>query len=348
MPVVSVIMPVYNSERYLRDAVDSVLKQTWPDFELILVDDGSTDGSPAICDGYAQADPRVIVVHQANTGICGARNKGMQLAGGEYLAFSDHDDVWLPALLEDNLNLAREHDAEVVKFGYQVDEIYADGREFHRQTVSDELHVITRDQLAACYKTTKASGFFNMVWNGLYKRSFLQQNALIFDESIKFGYEDWAFNNQLYPLLRQMVLNPKVYYQHLMRFGISTSTKFYPERLQGCLKAAQTEHALFETLGIARSASWKDATVSYLIELTSLLNIPQCSMTLQEKSAFFDEVQTNPAFASVIGVEQGSDQSLSFIRRMVASLFCHRRYRLLLFLSKLYEPYADYKVRKAK
>jgi glycosyltransferase involved in cell wall biosynthesis len=119
-------MPVYNSERFLEDAVESVLNQTFKDFELILIDDGSSDGSVAICDRFAQKDDRVVVIHQSNTGICGARNKGLQLARGEYIAFSDHDDKLVPNLLEDNINLAVKYDADVVKFGYQVDEIYSE------------------------------------------------------------------------------------------------------------------------------------------------------------------------------------------------------------------------------
>ena len=109
MPKISVIMPVYNSKQFLRMAVDSVLNQTFKDFELILVDDGSKDGSGAVCDEYAQIDARVKVIHQENGGICSARNTGMKAAVGEYLAFIDNDDEYLPNLLEENYTLAKEH-----------------------------------------------------------------------------------------------------------------------------------------------------------------------------------------------------------------------------------------------
>ncbi|MDD6237531.1 MAG: glycosyltransferase family 2 protein, partial [Clostridiales bacterium] len=135
MPKISVIMPVYNSEQFLRMAVDSVLNQTFEDFELIMVDDGSKDQSGAICDEYAQKDARVKVIHQENGGICAARNTGMKAAEGEYLAFIDNDDEYLPNLLEENYALAQEYDADVVKYGYRVEETFKDGFVDHRKQV---------------------------------------------------------------------------------------------------------------------------------------------------------------------------------------------------------------------
>ena len=94
MPKLSVIVPVYNTEKYLRECVDSILAQTFTDFELILVDDGSTDGSGAICDDYAAKDPRIQVVHQQNGGATVARRSGVRIAQGEYVTFVDSDD-WI-------------------------------------------------------------------------------------------------------------------------------------------------------------------------------------------------------------------------------------------------------------
>ena len=94
MPKLSVIVPVYNTEKYLRECIDSILGQTFTDFELILVDDGSTDSSGAICDEYAQMDERIHVIHQKNGGITVARKSGVRHATGEYVTFVDSDD-WI-------------------------------------------------------------------------------------------------------------------------------------------------------------------------------------------------------------------------------------------------------------
>lgn len=100
-PVVSIIVPVYKNERYLRNCIESVLGQTFQNFEIVLVDDGSPDNCGMICDAYAIRDERVIVHHKKNEGVSSARNDGMKLARGEYLAFLDSDDYWLPTHLED-------------------------------------------------------------------------------------------------------------------------------------------------------------------------------------------------------------------------------------------------------
>src|SRR5690606_27273688 len=94
MPKVSVIIPVYNAEKYLRECIDSVLAQTFDDFELLLINDGSTDGSGKICDEYAQKDARVKVFHKENGGVSSARNLGLDNAKGEWITFIDSDD-WI-------------------------------------------------------------------------------------------------------------------------------------------------------------------------------------------------------------------------------------------------------------
>ena len=104
---ISVIVPVYNSEEYLPDTAASILNQSFEEFELILVDDGSKDRSGKICDELAQKDKRVKVIHKQNGGICSARNCALKLAKGEYIAFCDNDDMYLPGLLKIITSLRR-------------------------------------------------------------------------------------------------------------------------------------------------------------------------------------------------------------------------------------------------
>lgn len=167
---VSVIVPVYNVEQYLPQCVDSILAQTYKDLEVILVDDGSPDGSPAICDEYARRDPRVRVIHKKNGGLSDARNFGIDASTGEYLLFIDSDDYWDdPEGVEKCVALARSLDADVVNFGFK--KYYQDTGKFetvHMNIFSPECTglVDIGRQLkynvfitSACNKLVKASLF---------------------------------------------------------------------------------------------------------------------------------------------------------------------------------------------
>lgn len=123
MPKATVVVPVYNVENYLIKCVDSILAQTEPDFELLLVDDGSTDGSGGLCDKLSERDGRIRVIHQENQGLGGARNTGIQAAVGDWLLLVDSDDWIEPQTLEKALEAGLREEADLVVFGYRsVDE----------------------------------------------------------------------------------------------------------------------------------------------------------------------------------------------------------------------------------
>lgn len=117
---VSVIVPVYQVEAYLARCLDSLLAQTFEDFELILVNDGTRDGCPEIMNAYAAKDARIRILHKENGGLSSARNAGLDVAQGEYVAFVDSDDYVAPALLEDTVRAAEQSGADLVLFNYQL------------------------------------------------------------------------------------------------------------------------------------------------------------------------------------------------------------------------------------
>jgi len=123
MPTISVIIPVYKVERYLDACVASVVGQTYPDLEIILVDDGSPDNCPALCDAWAAKDTRIRVIHRSNGGLSAARNSGLDICTGEYIAFVDSDDRLEPDVLEQAMVARKQTGTDLVLFNYQcVDE----------------------------------------------------------------------------------------------------------------------------------------------------------------------------------------------------------------------------------
>lgn len=167
MPEVSVIVPVYKVEKYLTVCVDSILNQTFDDFELILVDDGSPDRCGEMCDEYALKDERIKVIHQANAGLSAARNVGITSAVGEWITFIDSDDIVDKDYLRILYQLQEKYNAEVTV----CDEYrFRDGEERQLIIASEKVESYTgRDAVKSLYSNTE-EGIPIMAWGKLYKR----------------------------------------------------------------------------------------------------------------------------------------------------------------------------------
>ena len=181
-PLISVIVPVYKVEPYLRKCLDSIIHQTYTQLDIILVDDGSPDGCPAICDEYAERDPRVRVIHKSNGGQSSARNAGLDFMRGDYFAFVDSDDSLEPGCYMKVVNVLCEHpEQEVIRFGYKC--LYLNGRVKVRlmpQLVgaSREKHLRmhasdTFNDSAVCYTLFKKS----VVGNLRFQEGFIEEDV---------------------------------------------------------------------------------------------------------------------------------------------------------------------------
>ena len=162
-PLISVIIPVYKVEKYLRRCVDSVFAQTYGNFEVILVDDGSPDGCPAICDAYAEADSRVRVIHKPNGGLSSARNAGLDIAAGEYIYFVDSDDTVHPEALCTLYDRITADGSDIAIAGYLC--VTDDGK------ILDEHHVLSDGVITANeMKRLEGHGPYVSACGKLYKR----------------------------------------------------------------------------------------------------------------------------------------------------------------------------------
>lgn len=237
--LISVIMPVYKSEQYLNAAVQSVLAQQFEGFELILVDDGSPDESGRICDDFAREDSRVVVVHKENGGICSARNAGLRKARGRYVTFCDNDDEYLPGLLAENYAFAEQYSADIVRYARFKTETLNGRTVTETSTEGFQQCVITTDSFAQNYDDLRKTGLG--VWTGLYRRAFLEENKISFDEEMRYGYEDKMFNLSCYSCGAVIALNPKAYYRWLQRLEHSTTGKFADNVTYSLIKCLRLE-----------------------------------------------------------------------------------------------------------
>ena len=157
MVKVSVIVPVYNVEKYLCQCVDSIISQSFSDFQLILVDDGSTDCSPRICDDYAQKDSRIQVIHKRNGGLSDARNEGINAAKGAFITFIDSDDFLIPDTLKHLVHLAETYDAQIACCGYIRCENEETAAEIRLPDRKEEIHFYSSNGMEG-YLTEKHIG----------------------------------------------------------------------------------------------------------------------------------------------------------------------------------------------
>ena len=197
MPTVSVIVPVYNVEKYLKRCVDSILNQTFHDFEVILVDDGSPDICPSICDEYVEKDQRIRVVHKENGGLSSARNAGLEIANGEYILFVDSDDYIKPHLLQTCVSKIEETNCDAVRFGYEkIDEgfniikvRYPHDSLYSFSTSEQRLDFLCNDLLSYSIPFT--------AWSCLFKNDIIRKHNLRF-VSERIIYSEDTFFSSLY------------------------------------------------------------------------------------------------------------------------------------------------------
>lgn len=194
--LISVIIPVYNVEKYLRRCVESVLNQTYDNLEIILVDDGSLDKSGIICDEYARKDERVKTIHKKNGGLSSARNAGMKIASGEYMGFIDSDDDIETHMYEKMYDVAEKYNVDFVMSDYirieDEEKIFLKTTEIRGGYYSKaDIKEIIYPQLIMNEKLKY--GPLLSVWHCLYRADFLKKNNLSFDEEVRWS-EDNIFS----------------------------------------------------------------------------------------------------------------------------------------------------------
>ena len=193
MPRISIVIPVYNTEQYLKECLDSLIRQTMRDIELICVNDGSTDGSRAILAEYAEKDERIRLIDQPNSGYGRAMNTGIDQAAGEYIGIVEPDDYVSLTMFEDLYSVAATDDLDLVKADYLrfVSNLKAETRTFKYTHLSDRQEDYRR---VFKPRDEKGSFFFVMnTWSGIYRKDFLQKYAIRHNETPGASYQDNGF-----------------------------------------------------------------------------------------------------------------------------------------------------------
>lgn len=231
---ISVIVPVFKVEQYLDRCIQSLISQTLRDIEIILVDDGSPDCCPEMCDSYAQMDKRIIVIHKKNEGLGMARNSGLEVAKGEYVAFVDSDDFVSSYMYESLYKETESIKYDIVYCGY-YDSWKEGGRLNPKCLLDDEVFasdvgMALADLTAAKWSDPRPIYRTMSVWCCIIRRDIIKQNAVSFKSERELLSEDYIFDYDLYPHVKSIRYIPKALYYYCIN-GQSLSRIFQANKI---------------------------------------------------------------------------------------------------------------------
>lgn len=294
-PIVSIIIGIYNVKSFIRRGLQYLEEQSFRNFEIILIDDGSTDGSSELCDEIAEQNAQVKVVHKKNAGLGSARNVGLDVACGKYVYFFDVDDAVKPSLLAYCVNQMESKNLDVLFFGFEV---ITPSRNLH-DTVSFKAHEINgNDELRACYVdelllVRNGNGF---AWNKFYRKSFLDKYHLRFEN--QRIQQDEVFNLLVFPHVERAYISSEVLYTYYIYEKGNTRSRFIPDRFD--IYVSIREH--FEDL----KYYWKltDSRMDDYLQKRFWSNLVtgivpnlfhwDCPWTIQEKQSELNRIINHP------------------------------------------------------
>lgn len=339
---VSIIVPVYNVEKYLDVCMQSLLHQTLYDIEIILVDDESPDNCPYLCDEYAKQDARVKVIHKKNGGLGLARNSGMEIATGEYVAFLDSDDYVDLDTYEKLYDIAKKQDLEMLRFGLdRFSEVGSLIGQNHCEDVqilddSNDIH-----QLSLCIYSEPLFKEQERLFSGgsvcvvLFKHSFLTDNHLSFTSEKKMLSEDFVFTYECYKHIKRIGNIPFTFYHY--RFNPNSITT-HVDLMK--MNKVYEFCDYFTKLYINDEFSQKLATVYpmgyYLSAMRAQAKLVLLSdLSLKDKKKWFQNVAIHP-YTKLVGKEYPLDKMTRF-QRIHFWLFYHQCFFSLYFVIKAFK-----------
>ena len=227
MTKISIIVPIYNVEKYLKRSLDSLVNQTLEDIEIILVDDGSTDSSPQICDDYVKAYDFISVIHKENGGVSSARNKGIEAAEGDYIGFIDGDDLIESEMYKTLVDLLEEENADIAHCGYQM--VFPDRVDYYHNTGKKKIQTTEEGLKDLLSGEMIEPGLVNK----LYKKELIKNCRL--DETVKIN-EDLLMNYQLFKLSQKSVYYDITPYSYMIRSSSATGANSLIKKREDALR----------------------------------------------------------------------------------------------------------------
>lgn len=320
----SVIIPVYNVEKYIDRCLKSIISQNYDDLEIIVVDNGSTDRSGSICDIYANEDANISVYHIENHGVGSARNFGLSKARGEFIYFVDSDDYLVGNLFaefEDKLT----PDLDLLVFSYYNSFEQEMTEKNRTKKILPYNGSYDKRDFSKIFKDLFLSDMLYTVWNKLYRREFLLENNLSF-EQYELG-EDVRFNLDVYREVNKIYLSQDSYYVYVIGRKGSAMSGYNPKRLQYQLQELELVDSLLKDWNI--DSSNLDNTVKARILMSNIHNISKQKLPVIKKVKLVKEICKSKDMADFIRNDS------SILNPLVKMLLRCRMYIVLIYLKRM-------------
>ena len=318
---ISVLMPVYNSEKFLLETVQAVINQSYTDWELILVDDGSTDNSKEICTKLMNDDKRIKYILQENLGVSHTRNVSLENAQGKYIVFVDSDDLIHEDYLKILINSIEKNNSDISVCNFIERKISNTGNieDINREFYPKE--VMEMSEMKGYIMEFGNSGLLNPLWNKIYKREIIENNNITFDEKVKTG-EDFIFNLQYFRKTKKISFIKENLYYYIRRNNNSITYQY----IENMYERGWEIHSLLESfLEDMNFYNKENAYVLYGNHLTgafsAFLNLyhDNCKLTSKEKREYIRRIIDRP-YVKECAVNRKSDRGIigltSFLVRM--------------------------------
>lgn len=263
---VSVIVAIYNVEKYLERCLESLIHQSLNELEIILVDDGSKDKSSSICDNYAKKDNRIIVVHKKNQGLGMARNSGLELAKGEYIVFVDSDDFIEKNAYQEMYDMIKSENAEMLITNYYEydtkNNIKKEMRTIHntRSVEGKEVKKLACQMVGYSPLEKNEDDIGMSVWKNMYSRKYIEENHIRFYSERDYVSEDAIFQLMAIPKMKKILLSTNCYYYYCQNDSQSLSSTFRESKFEEYKKLYEKEYELLKKNGIIETGKYYIAT----------------------------------------------------------------------------------------
>ena len=283
----TLIMPAWNAEKYIERSVRSVLDQSWRDLRLLVVDDGSTDGTAAILKRLAEADPRLTPMSVPNGGPGRARNLALDLLDEDtkYVMFIDADDVLLPDAAEKAV-AAAEAGADLVLFGFSI--LAVDGS---RRDYCEPARTLSREELGGALGRLYKANLLNQIWAKLFRAEHIRAGHIRFPD-YRWGEDRFFVFDNLERAQRVAVLQDCLY-RYIMHEGESLISKYYNRKFEVCLEIDRRMEDMCRSLGVTDERDFRYMFAKSVFSCLTTLFAPSCPLTEEEKRAAVKEIAGN-------------------------------------------------------